>query len=56
MPTTKEAVSTMTDFVNNFSHDNKEFCELMSREHRYLQEEFTRLWVSFVTILICAFL
>ena len=40
MPTTKEAVTTMTDFVNNFSHDNKEFCELMSREHRYLQEEF----------------
>ena len=28
MITTKEAVSTMTDFVNNFSHDNKEFCEL----------------------------
>ena len=37
MPTTKEAVTTMTDFVNNFSHDNKEFCELMSHEHRYLQ-------------------
>ena len=48
MITTKEAISTMTDFVNNFSHDNKEFCELMSREHRYLQEEFTRLCLEWI--------
>ena len=49
MPTTKEAVTTMSDFVNNFSHDNIEFCKLMTREHRDLQEEFTRLcldWIS----------
>ena len=48
MITTKETVTTMTDFVNNFSHDNKEFCELMSREHRYLQEEFTRLCLEWI--------
>ena len=48
MPTTKEAVTTMTDFVNNFSHDNKEFCELMTHEHRYLQEEFTRLCLDWI--------
>lgn len=49
MITAKEAVSTMTDFINNFSHDNIEFCQLMTHEHRYLQEEFTRLcldWIS----------
>ena len=49
MPTAKEAVTTMTDFINNFSHDNIEFCQLMTNEHRYLQEEFTRLcldWIS----------
>ena len=42
MPTAKEAVTTMTDFVNNFSHDNIEFCQLMTHEDRYLLEEFTR--------------
>ena len=48
MPTTKEAVTTMSDFVNNFSHDNIEFCQLMTREHRYLQEEFTRLCLEWI--------
>ena len=45
---TKELVSAMTDFVNSFSHDNKEFCELMTKEHRYLQEEFTRLCLEWI--------
>lgn len=42
------AVSTMSDFVNNFNSDHKEFCELMSRDHRTLQQSFTRLCLEWL--------
>jgi len=43
MPSTKEAVRTMSDFVNNMCHDPQEFVDLMAREHRTLQQCFTNL-------------
>jgi len=42
----KEAIQMakeVSDFVNNFSVDNKAFCEQMAKEHRTLQQSFTRL-------------
>lgn len=40
----KQLTETITDALNgNFS--KKEFCDAMSREHRYLQGEFTELCV-----------
>lgn len=47
--TAEETVQTMTDFVNNFSMNPTEFIEAMSREHRTLQQSFTRLvfmWIE----------
>ncbi len=46
---TKEHVVKITDFVNSYGSNNKEFIELMSREHRTLQQSFTRLvfmWIE----------
>jgi len=43
---TKEVVKTMSDFVNSFSSSNKKFTELMGREHRTLQQNFTKLCVA----------
>ncbi len=45
----KELVGKITDFVNDFGSNNKEFIEHMSREHRTLQQSFTRLvfmWIE----------
>ena len=47
----KELVEKITDFVNSFSLKSKEFNEAMSREHRTLQQSFTRLclkWLEYV--------
>ena len=40
----KQLAETITDALNG-SFSKKEFCEAMSREHRYLQGEFTELCI-----------
>jgi hypothetical protein len=40
----KQLASTITDALNG-RFSKKEFCEAMSREHRYLQDDFTVLCV-----------
>ena len=40
----KQLAGTITDAING-RFSKKEFCEAMSREHRYLQGEFTELCV-----------
>jgi hypothetical protein len=49
---TREAVETMSNFVNSFSRNHEEFCKEMSKEHRTLQQSFTRLcleWIEHVS-------
>ena len=43
----KQLAGQITDAING-SFNNKAFCEAMSREHRYLQWEFTELCVSWL--------
>lgn len=48
---TQELVNEITNFVNSFTPDESAFIEAMSREHRTLQQSFTRLvlkWLEFV--------
>lgn len=50
--TTEEVVQAITDYVNSYSSKEKEFCEAMSREHRTLQQSFTKLcfqWLEHVS-------
>jgi len=42
----EETVKFMSDFVNSFGSDEKEFARLMGCEHRTLQQNFTRLCVA----------
>lgn len=42
----------ITNDLNRFGFDYKQFCEAMSREHRTLQQSFTRL--CFEWILHCS--
>ena len=45
------AVAAISSMVNTYGTDPKEFIELMSREHRTLQQSFSRLvwhWIEFV--------
>ena len=47
----KELVEKITDFVNSYSLKSEQFNEAMSREHRTLQQSFTRLclkWIEYV--------
>lgn len=45
----QELVSAMTNYVNSFSLSrNDEFIERMSKEHRTLQQSFTRLCVKWL--------
>ena len=43
MEKTEKVVGEITDFVNSFSMKSEEFNKIMSREHRTLQQSFTRL-------------
>ena len=46
----KNLVNDITNFVNSYTADEKQFIEQMSREHRTLQQSFTRLvlrWIEF---------
>ena len=45
---TKELVQDITDYLNTFNSKEKEFCEEMSREHRTLQQNFTRLCLQWI--------
>ena len=48
---TKEVVNDITDYVNTFSRRD-DFNEIMSMEHRTLQQSFTRLclrWIEHVS-------
>ena len=48
---TKQLVEKITDFVNSYSLKSEQFNEAMSREHRTLQQSFTRLclkWIEYV--------
>jgi hypothetical protein len=49
----RKMVTDMSDFVNTYNSRNKSesFCELMGREHRTLQQSFTKLcfmWMEYV--------
>lgn len=52
MKKTTDIVCEISDFVNTFNREsNNQFCEAMSREHRTLQQAFTRLcfeWMEYV--------
>ena len=46
--TTKELVTEITDYLNSFDRKEEEFCKTMSCEHRTLQQNFTRLCLSWI--------
>lgn len=43
-----EAVKFMSDYVNSFSTDYKDFAEHMSCEHPTLQQNFTKLCIAWL--------
>ena len=48
--TAKELARATSDAVNSFSFNSREFCDQMEREHRTLQQSFTRLcfdWIKY---------
>ena len=45
---TEELVTKITDFINSYNCDEKGFVEQMSREHRTLQQSFTRLMFKWI--------
>ena len=45
---TKELVQEITDYLNTFNSEEKEFCEAMSCEHRTLQQSFTKLCLQWI--------
>lgn len=50
---TKHLIGKITDHVNTFTRDAKEFNELMSMEHRTLQQSFTKLclqWIEYIAL------
>lgn len=42
---TREQVNQVTDMLNSFTFDYDGFCKQMSKEHRTLQQSFTRLCI-----------
>jgi hypothetical protein len=47
-----EVALVMSDFVNNFSCDKQEFVKEMAKDHRTLQQSFTKLclmWIEYVS-------
>lgn len=47
-PTAKETVETVTDYLNSFSSKEQEFIQEMNREHRTLQQSFTKLCLAWL--------
>ena len=49
--TPNEVALVMSDFVNSFSSDHKAFVAEMAKDHRTLQQSFTKLclkWIEYV--------
>ena len=44
----KEVVINVTDYLNSFGNKNKEFIQEMNREHRTLQQNFTKLCMEWL--------
>ena len=44
----KELATQVAYVINNFSFSYKDFCEAMGREHRTLQQSFTRLCIHWL--------
>jgi hypothetical protein len=47
-PTAKEVVENVTDYLNTFSNVEQEFILEMNREHRTLQQSFTKLCLAWI--------
>ena len=46
--TTQELLDLMSAFINSFTPEYKEFIEGMNREHRTLQQSFTKLCLMWI--------
>jgi hypothetical protein len=46
--TAKETVENVTDYLNSFSNKEKEFIQEMNKEHRTLQQSFTKLCLAWL--------
>ena len=46
--TTSELVTAITDYVNSYSVKSEEFVSAMNKEHRTLQQSFTRLCLKWL--------
>lgn len=46
--TAAETVQVISDFVNNFGLDEKEFISLLEREHRTIQQSVTKLMLKWL--------
>ena len=44
----KEQVAKVTEMLNSFTFDYEGFCKEMTREHRTLQQSFTRLCIQWL--------
>ena len=44
----KDIVEEISNYVNSYSSDYKEFAKLMSYEHRTLQQNFTKLCIAWL--------
>ena len=45
----KNKVQVVSDMLNNFSFNPAQFCEEMTKEHRTIQQSFTRLCVYWLS-------
>lgn len=45
----KEQADKVAEMLNSFSFDYEGFCEAMTREHRTLQQSFTRLCIHWLS-------
>ena len=44
----RENVNKVSDMLNSFSFNPKDFCEEFTKEHRTLQQNFTRLCLEWI--------
>lgn len=45
---TSENVQAVSNMLNNMSFNNRDFCKEMCREHRTIQQNFTRLCIEWL--------
>lgn len=43
-----ENVTEVSDMLNSFSFDPEEFCKEFTKEHRTIQQNFTRLCIAWI--------